>query len=54
MAGEIRYEDLATHKKNVITRAVMPGRDTPFKADIAHTTDVKSGDYFYAMLRRHT
>ena len=46
MAGEIRYEDLATHKKNVITRAVMPGRDTPFKADIAHTTDVKSGDYF--------
>lgn len=45
-AGEISYEDLTTHKKNVITRAVMPGQDTPFKADIAHAADVKPGDYF--------
>ena len=46
MAGEIKYEELATYKKNVITRAIMPGQEKPFKADIAHTTDVKPGDYF--------
>lgn len=46
MAGEIKYEELATYKKNVITRAIMPGQEKPYKADIAHTTDVKPGDYF--------
>lgn len=46
MAGEIEYEDIATYKKNVITRAIMPGQENPYKADIAHTTDVKPGDYF--------
>lgn len=46
MAGEIKYEELATYKKNFITRAIMPGQEKPFKADIAHTTDVKPGDYF--------
>lgn len=46
MAGEIKYEELATYKKNVITRAIMPGQEKTFKADIAHTTDVKPGDYF--------
>ena len=46
MAGSISYEELTTYKKNVITRAVMPGLDSPFQADIAHSADVKTGDYF--------
>lgn len=46
MAEEISYEELSTYKKNVITRAIMPGQGSPFKADIAYSTDVQPGDYF--------
>lgn len=46
LAGEISYDELTTYKKNVITRAIMPNMGESFKADIAHATDIKPGDYF--------
>ena len=48
MAGDISYEDMATsNRRNVITRALMPGEDNDVNIDLAHTTDVLPGDYFY-------
>ena len=47
-AGAIKYEEMATSpQRNVITRAVMPGEQNYDKVDIAHTTNVLPGDYFY-------
>ena len=46
VAGEISYEELTTYKKNVITRAIMPGMESKPLADIVHTTDIREGDYF--------
>ena len=47
MAGEIKQEEMATYsKKNVITRAVMPGLERQPKADIVHSTDILPGDIF--------
>lgn len=49
--GEITYEQMRVHpRRNVIMRAVQPGKDYRMKADIAHTTDIKPGDYFYFYL----
>lgn len=46
--GVISYEDMATSpQRNVITRAIMPGDENNDKIDIAHTTNVLPGDYFY-------
>lgn len=46
--GEISYEEMATHpQKNIITRAVTPGKENRTRPDIIHITDVKPGDYFY-------
>lgn len=48
MAGEISREDMATyHRKNVITRAIMPNQDECPKADMVYITDIKAGDIFY-------
>lgn len=48
LAEEIAFEEMATHpKKNVITRAMMPGMDEPPMASIAQTTDIRAGDLFY-------
>lgn len=48
MAGEISREEMSTYgKKNVITRAIMPGLDETPKADIVHITDIREGDIFY-------
>ena len=48
MAGDIAYEDMATsNRRNVITRALMPGEDNDVNIDLTHTTDVLPGDYFY-------
>lgn len=47
MAKEISYEELTTYKKNVITRAIMPGMDRQPKADIVHSTNILEGDYFF-------
>ena len=47
MAGEIKQEEMDAYpRKNVITRAVMPGLERQPKADIVHTTDILSGDFF--------
>lgn len=47
MAGEIKQEEMDAYpRKNVITRAVMPGLERQPKADIAHSTDILSGDFF--------
>lgn len=47
-SGEITFEEMKTSpQKNVITRALMPGKDNRVKADITHVTDIQSGDYFY-------
>lgn len=48
MAGEISREDMATyHRKNVITRAIMPNQDECPKADMVYIADIKAGDIFY-------
>ena len=47
MAGEIKQEEMDAYpRKNVITRAIMPGLERQPKADIVHTTDILSGDFF--------
>jgi len=47
-AGEITLEEMKTHpQKNVITRAMMPGKQNRAKADITHVTDIQPDDYFY-------
>lgn len=46
--GEITEEEAKHHpQKNVITRAMQPCQEHRAKADIAHLTDILSGDYFY-------
>ena len=47
MAEEISYDELSTYKKNIITRAIMPGMDRQPKADLVHSTDIQDGDYFF-------
>lgn len=46
LAGEIGIDELDTYKKNLITRAIMPGQDGKYNVDIVHTTDIEPGDYF--------
>lgn len=48
MAGEITREEMDNYpRKNVITRAIIPGMERQPKMDVAHTTDIQSGDYFF-------
>ena len=58
-AGEITYEEMLDYpKKNIVTRAMMPGKDNRMHPDIIHITDIMSNDYFYmcsdGMLERMT
>lgn len=47
-AGEISRSEMKRHpRRNVITRALMPGKSFRSKPDIAHVTDICTGDYFY-------
>lgn len=47
-AGEITYEQMATYpQKNIVTRAMIPGKDNRMRPDIIHITDIQSGDFFY-------
>lgn len=47
-AGEITRDEMRTSpQKNVITRAMTPGKDDRTRADIVHIADVQPGDYFY-------
>lgn len=47
LAGELTFDEMAHYdKKNVITRAIMPGMERQPRLDIAHTTDIHPSDYF--------
>ena len=47
-AGEISYEEMLNYpKKNIVTRAMMPGKDNRMHPDIIHITDILPGDCFY-------
>lgn len=47
-AGEITYEEMLNYpKKNIVTRAMMPGKDNRMHPDVIHITDIKPEDYFY-------
>lgn len=47
-AGEITYEEMGSYaQKNIITRAMTPGREKRMRPDIVHITDVKPDDWFY-------
>lgn len=47
LSGEITREQMSSSaRKNVITRALMPNQERRPKLDIAHTTDVRPGDWF--------
>lgn len=46
--GEITEEEAKHHpQKNVITRAMQPHQQHRAKADIAHLSDIRPGDYFF-------
>lgn len=47
LAGELTLDEMKHYdRKNVITRAIMPGMERQPRLDIAHTTDLQAGDYF--------
>lgn len=47
-AGEISYYEMRTSpQKNIITRAIQPGKDNRVDPAIVHITDIRSDDYFY-------
>ena len=47
-AGEITYEEMLNYpKKNIVTRAMMPGEENRMHPDIIHITDIQPNDYFY-------
>ena len=47
-AGEITYDEMLNYpQKNIVTRAMTPGKSNRMQPDIIHITDIKSGDWFY-------
>lgn len=47
LAGELSREEMGTYEgRNVITRAMQPHQERRCRADVAHTTDLRPGDYF--------
>ena len=47
-AGEITYDEMATYpQKNIVTRAMTPGKDNRMRPDIIHITDILPDDYFF-------
>lgn len=58
-SGEISYDEMKSFaQKNIVTRAMTPGKDNRMRPDVIHITDIKPGDYFYmcsdGMLERMT
>ena len=46
-AGEITYDEMLNYpQKNIVTRAMTPGKSNRMQPDIIHITDIKSGDWF--------
>lgn len=47
-SGEISYDEMQSFaQKNIVTRAITPGKDNRMQPDIIHITDILPGDYFY-------
>lgn len=47
-AGEITYEEMQNYpQKNVVTRAMTPGKNNRMRPDVIHITDIHPDDYFY-------
>lgn len=47
-AGEINYEEVRNYpQKNIVTRAMTPGKDNRMRPDIIHITDIEPDDWFY-------
>lgn len=47
-SGEITYDEMKNFaQKNIVTRAMTPGKDNRMRPDIIHITDIQPGDYFY-------
>ena len=47
-SGEISYDEMKSFaQKNIVTRAMTPGKDNRMRPDVIHITDIKPGDYFY-------
>lgn len=47
-AGELTQEEARDYPhKNIITRAMQPNLESPFRADIDILTDIRRGDYFF-------
>lgn len=47
-AGELTEEEAVNFpRKNVITRAMQPGLDRPYAADLHLITDIQAGDYIF-------
>ena len=47
-SGEITVEEMKRYsKKNIITRALLPGLERRPKPSVVHIADIKPGDYFY-------
>lgn len=47
-SGEISYEEMACHpQKNIITKAIIAGKDNHMQPDIIQTNNILPGDYFY-------
>lgn len=48
LSGEIAYEEMATSpKRNVITKAMLPGEDNRVRPDIVHIGHLQKDDYLY-------
>lgn len=48
LAGELTYEEMDSYeKKNMVTRAMIPGKYNRMRSDIIQMTDIQAGDYFY-------
>ena len=48
VTGEISYEDMQNYpQKNIVTRAMMPGKDNRMRPDIIHISDILPGDWFF-------
>lgn len=47
-SGEITYKEMDNFaQKNIVTRAMTPGKDNRMRPDLIHITDIQPGDYFY-------
>lgn len=47
-SGEISYDEMKNFaQKNIVTRAMTPGKENRMLPELIHITDIQPGDYFY-------